>query len=398
MLNGKKAFFGADGEFDFSSPEAVKFLEDCDRTEQLLRNDVIPEVLVIDLLKGETLPEGKNPRMFFNVSMRHNALVGRYFGAVADWLKKNRVRNGLALGVNPYSTECASIYHLLRRFLHKLDADYGKFDARLFFGVMEIAMRLLDRYYVHAHPLDNKVRRNLFFATMSSLHMAVTTSIVEGKVLSQAYWYRWYMANLSGWFLTTILNCICNHILIRYSFYDILLEPVCGGALRYTLSVPYPFMSIESQMYVLTFGDDVVLSFDVDGVNQKLLTTSMAQMGMVFTDAMKSDDPKPYHDDVESLTFLKRTFRSMNGHIVAPLELRVILEAPYWTKTSAPHGSVETTVEWTLMELSLHGRDVFNTYAPTILDKTALCLDGYRPFCDNWEGWFNKALHTEAYY
>jgi len=59
-------------------------------------------------------------------------------------------------------------------------------------------------------------------------------------------------------------------------------------------------------------------------------------------------------------------FDNVLQHYVAPLELGVVLEIPYWTKKKANMELeiTRTNVQLALDELSLHGRDVFNEYAP----------------------------------
>jgi len=70
------------------------------------------------------------------------------------------------------------------------------------------------------------------------------------------------------------------------------------------------------------------------------------------------------------LEFLKRSFRfeNLSSRFVAPLRLDVVLEVPYWTKknSSIRDDIVHSNVQCSLDELSLHGRQVFDQYAPKI--------------------------------
>ncbi len=70
----------------------------------------------------------------------------------------------------------------------------------------------------------------------------------------------------------------------------------------------------------------------------------MDKIGFIYTNENKTDEVVE-HRTIDHCSFLKRGFRydADVKRWLAPLELDVILEMPYWTKTDAPIGSFEDT-------------------------------------------------------
>jgi len=65
---------------------------------------------------------------------------------------------------------------------------------------------------------------------------------------------------------------------------------------------------------------------------------------------------------------LKRKFRFSPeaGRVVAPLQLDVVLETPMWTDSESPLKTMQDNVNFSMRELSLHGKEVFNEWEPKI--------------------------------
>jgi len=84
---------------------------------------------------------------------------------------------------------------------------------------------------------------------------------------------------------------------------------------------------------------------------------------------------RPWRD----CTFLKRAFVFDRQYmrVICPLDLSVVLEAPYWTKDNAPIDGVYATVQTMLFELALHGQDAFLEYSPKIIRYSTELLNYY---------------------
>jgi hypothetical protein len=74
--------------------------------------------------------------------------------------------------------------------------------------------------------------------------------------------------------------------------------------------------------------------------------------------------------------------------------LGVILEMPYWTKTNEQPGAFAQTCRTCVLELALHGRQVFNQWFP-ILEAGFIFAQVLPPECV-WEAALRAAAHLEA--
>lgn len=70
--------------------------------------------------------------------------------------------------------------------------------------------------------------------------------------------------------------------------------------------------------------------------------------------------------------------------------MQTILEMPYWTKKGVMKNEIpRTTVELSLHELSLHGKEVFQKVSPQII-KAAREKINYYPEMISWEALFDE--------
>jgi hypothetical protein len=129
---------------------------------------------------------------------------------------------------------------------------------------------------------------------------------------------------------------------------------------------------------VATLGDD-----NINGVsdewcehhNQVTLAKFLdEEMGMKYTPANKESDFFPY-TDMSKVSFLKRRFKFVPGklrgmHLTCPLEIPSILHSLYWVRESSYASKDQicrSMLEDALGELSLHGREIWNMYAPDVI-------------------------------
>jgi hypothetical protein len=117
---------------------------------------------------------------------------------------------------------------------------------------------------------------------------------------------------------------------------------------------------------------------------------------MVYTDESKGQAMVPYKT-IQEVTFLKRGFRYeplLDRH-VAPLDLDVVLELPCWTKKGLDWIQItKDNVDTSLIELSLHGEEVFNRWAPIILEASKKELK-HVPIFATWSGCIMRASKLE---
>jgi len=113
--------------------------------------------------------------------------------------------------------------------------------------------------------------------------------------------------------------------------------------------------------------------------NQNTISAAMINLNLEYTTENKKQDCiVANYRSLGEVSFLKRNFRfhKEKALFIAPLELRVILEMPYWTKKGIHEITIQMdNVENALQELSLHPREIFDEWAPHIIRNSQELLD-----------------------
>lgn len=398
-MKGKKDFFGDDQDYSFDSDKCKQLVESISNQIKHLESGGRLDVKFADYLKDERRKKEKvfncKTRLISASPIDFLIICKMYFGDFVRSVMTNRISNSCAVGINPYSYE----WDVLARHLNsvgqtKIFGDFSGYDGSLNQTLEYAGFDIIESFYFNATDSERQVRKGLFEDIVNSRH--VTT----GPSDSVSTLYEWFGSNPSGNFLTTILNSLCNILAIKYTIVNVLGKE--EGF--HHLSIPDDFVvkvvsSLSENVRIIVFGDDngISLSDQMAAVTQAAMTQSFLDIGFVYTDEGKTGEVLS-HRVLQQCSFLKRGFQYdvEIKRYLAPLELAVILEMPYWTKTTAPAGSVESTVETALMELSLHGLDTFNKYSPVI--KQA-CISKMQ-FAPNTSYRFNrsKAMMCDGFY
>lgn len=354
---GKTEAFGTDGDYTLDSDMAKKIIADCIEIELDAMNNIRNEFIYVDCLKDERRPIEKvktgKTRLFSVCPVRLLILYRRYFGAFILWCHKNRINNGFAVGVNPYSEEWELVAQKLNRFAqasyaNKGAGDYSGFDKKHKTVVQNDVLDHINKWYSDEH---SNVREVLWLEITNSKHIFGNTV------------YSWDSSGPSGHPLTTLLNNLVNHYCANYVWYK-------TNSFQATELVKF-----YDKVYYITLGDDNLFAVDPDSLhlfNEKMMEEHVSDLGMKYTSETKtavSDFMRP----LTEVSFLKRNFRfePIYGRYCAPLELDVILEMPQWTKEGRNRMEIQqTNVETALRELSLHPKEVFNTWAPKIINAS----------------------------
>jgi hypothetical protein len=277
------------------------------------------------------------------------------------------------VGINVYSAEWDNLYSYLTSHGSKaIFGDYTNYDSKLPVVLMYMFKRFYKAFYSGCPGEDDRVRDILFEDVVNSVHI----TNIGGK----GVYFEWRGSNPSGTFLTTCLNCFCNLVALRYAMADIMCKPI-GGIRNWKPTSGINFSEIESNVKFTVFGDDngfVMTDYfqSTYGVTQDGISASMALIGMIYTDENKETNPPPF-TLVEERTFLKRGFRweSALNRWVAPLSLTSILESVQWKKKSTPICEMDDVVQRAIYELALHGKGVFDEWAPVIISKSRELLE-----------------------
>lgn len=422
VKNGKTWFWGNDGAYEYESP-SWKALESTLRLKLLLlKQRKRPLFYFMTFLKDERRPidkanQGKT-RLFNAGSVDYSILHRMYFGHGMMYMESNRITNGSAIGVNPYSSEWDLMAkNLLSAGNNIMALDAANFDGSIPICVQYATLEWYHAYYYNATPEEREIRTILWEEMVNSKHVGVfninmTLDLIESpapltdmkgcaesieaivRFQTEDLAYSYTGSNVSGIPGTAHHNTHCCHICYNY-----------GEAAVLTNAEHYEYSKIKEiepikRIVQEGFGDDITISVpnDLKVIDQTTLTETMKLIGLTCTPEDKSDT-KHKHRSLFEVTFLKRYFakHELTHLIIGKLVLDVILEMPQWTKKGAPKGSVESTCEQAYTELSAHPRAVFNKWFPLISAQQMERL-GSLPVYSTYEEYFARFQSLQLEY
>lgn len=346
---GKKKWFtvNEDGSYDLSKDTCKELKTEVELVISKLENGERTQFIFADCLKDETRPwekvmEGKT-RIFSSCPLVYFIIVRMYFGAYQSWYMRNHTENGSALGVNPYSQMWHNLAMKFKQFLENDDdigvgaGDYSSFDGSQLTQQQNEVLRIINKIYDDEHSF---IREMLWLEVTSSVH-------IKDDII-----YQWQGSLPSGHPLTPIINCMYNHLNLRYCWYR---------ANNNNLSSMWEF---DNFVYVIVLGDDNAFSVHKSArsiFNEVTIGEFMKEIGMTYTTELKVKAEIPLRK-LTDISFLKRKFRAepLVARYVAPLDLQVVLETSYWcNKNPNIYSITQDLVQNSIDELSLHGEEVF---------------------------------------
>jgi hypothetical protein len=365
VATGKKYWFGDGVDYDFSNPRCAELKLKVEKIAEDASKGIRNEFIFVDCLKDERRPtakvdEGKT-RQFMACPMDFLIVAKQYFGDFVRHVCSNKIFNGVAVGINPYDEWGTLASYLQRDGTFVFTAgDYSAYDGKIPTTIGLHVLEIIESYYVNATQRERDIRKILFLDIINSLHIA------DGVV------YEFNGGNPSGQPLTAIYNSICN-IFLLYA---------CAEKNRIDKKMEITVEELFENSSVITFGDDNIVGYRSllgDCFEQNNLTKYMKDMfDFTYTNEAKTEDTVTARG-LQDITFLKRGFRFERGYD-CPLQLDVVLETLNWQKKNATTKEMEERVDGVLKELSLHGRAVFDEYAPTILRVCHEVMDYLPPY------------------
>lgn len=350
---GKTWWFGRDGPYDLDNP-LVSVLRE--RVTQIIEEARVGNRLFhvfMDVPKDERRPIAKvdagKTRCISGSPMDYTIAMRIMFLDFARFLMVHRIRSGVCIGINARSSEWNVLVKALKRFDKTLAGDYSGFDKGILAEILMEFARLANTWYDDG-PENALARITLMADCANSIHL------FEDVLM------YWIGSLPSGLALTGIIDCFVQMVHKRIGF--VLCHPAGLHGLQFYED------HVEEQVY----GDDGVFSFS-DAVssffNQLTLTDALETIGQIYTDETKEigGAARPWRT-IEEVTFLKRGFRWCNelARYCAPLELDTIKEMIYWTRdTAGPEEITRTNVETALVELSLHGPEVYSEVSAKVI-------------------------------
>jgi len=351
---GKVEYFGTGQEYDLTTPKAQELLLEVDKIISDAKNSIRHLHVYTDCLKDERRPLAKveigKTRLFSACPLPLLVVTRMYFGSFIKWCQVNRIENGFAVGVNPYSVEWEALVQKMLQFgttetKNCGAGDYSGYDGSEKPVIHWAILDLMNRWY---NDGNDKVREVLWLEIVNSRH------------IFDDFIYEWFSSMTSGCALTTIINNLYNHFCANYVYWK---------SFDFEPRALYTFYT---NIFFIVFGDDNLFSVRPGmepHFNEKLMSENVSDLGMKYTTELKGETNLALRK-LTDVSFLKRGFRfePFYGRFTAPLELSVILEMPYWTKAcSNPDTITKDNVNAALRELCLHPPSVFDEWAPKII-------------------------------
>jgi hypothetical protein len=363
---GKTWALGHEGDITWDSDGMKILREDVDHLIYQATKGVRLLHVCVDFLKDELRPlkkvESVATRVIAGTEVDYTIACRMYFGAFMASTFATYIENGMAPGINHYTEWGLLAEKLLNAGTKMFDGDFSRFDSSEQPYFHEAILDYIQKWYRKDQDWneeDELVREILWMDLVHSRHLTGLGNSLE-------YVVQWNKSLPSGHPLTTIVN----------SMYSLISLAHCYVARVHTYDM-------WDHAYVCTFGDDNIASVDdeiCELFNQVTVAESMADLGLTYTSGHKDRELVPY-TGIDDITFLKRSFVvdedsdyvSPNLGWVAPLDPNSFLFEPYWYKNARdPAGDMQRRVEHMLGEMSLHGQDMWDTYAEKAIKW---CLD-----------------------
>jgi hypothetical protein len=364
---GKQAWFGSGVDYDLTSKECDDLRKDVDALEYQLTVGELPFVPAIASLKDETRPLKKvaqlQTRVVFCLGIDFLIVMRMYFMGFSVWVMRNRIDNGSAVGINPFSDEWTMLAeHLQSKGPRVFAGDHKNFDANYYEDMLLAVVDEIVQPYYNDGAVNHNIRRTIMM------------TIAQGHVIYRSAVMKLLNSWLSGLFGTAIFQSIKNLILIRHCYYHAM---GCS---------PNAIIDFDEHVSVTVFGDDHVVNVSEQRIgifNQHSMKMSMMYLyNSEYTSDVKTDLNPPPSRLLREVTFLKRGFcyDSFSRMYLAPLDLDTIMEMPYWTKNGILFDQITLdNARTAIRELALHPDSVYYLSAQTIQEATDRVLK-YRTY------------------
>jgi hypothetical protein len=323
-----------------------KYFEPCDiltnmvnhRLEMASKGIIIPTFFV-DTLKAERrliekVDQGKT-RLFQVGPLDLTLCLRMLFGDFIAHCQKTFLNGEMAIGINPESIEWTVLWkRLSSKGNNYLCGDYSNYDASLSNQLGTLVYKVANDFYSDSGE-NKQIRKTLVLTLFNSDHLV------------DRLWFSFRQGNPSGDALTSIVNCIVNMALVRYS---------------YMRRVDSTLSSFHDNMVCSFYGDDCVIGVSemVKGkFTMKTYESDMNLLGIVYTSATKGEIKLDYVDS-NDVTFLKRGFTRDGSIYRATMDKDVILEIPRWCEGSLTNAKDQLgRFNTSLLYMSNYGKKQF---------------------------------------
>jgi hypothetical protein len=310
-------------------------------------------------VKDELRPKAKlldgMVRLIAGCPIATTVAVRMYYGKITAWIMRNNIANGIAVGMNPYGHDWVRLTNYVlskgHRNLIALDAEGFEYSHsnHVLRKLNEVLIRCCD-----CTKQEATIMRNLW-SSIANCH------IIYGSVI---YSRSGNMA--SGCPLTSLMNSLLSFYYLAY------------GWLTITDEVAPEFCSMRSfdaHVALAVYGDDTVGGVsDVasEFFNPLTIKDAVLPTGVKYTTATKDEITKVTFQTIETIDFLKRSFRYHKdlGRMVAPLSEDTLVKMVSWINTSpSPFTAFCEKMDTACIEASLHGKEFYLKFTTRIKES-----------------------------
>ena len=344
---GKTHWLGHDETYIVDNPA---LMADVNELLSLASGGIRGSAIALATLKDEKRPiekvdQGKT--RVFGAFPQHAVLAIRmFFMDFTAHLTRHRIRNGIAVGVNPYSLEWTQVADHLQQMGDSMVAgDFSNFDGSLLMQVLTKICEKINEWY-------DDGEQNALIRMVLWEHISNSDILVQGEVIRQTH------SQPSGNPLTVFVNSLFNAIIMRCAYLTLKVEQGLPAICDYSEHVAE-----------IIYGDDDIKSVHVDcreWFNQVTITKALAKFGLTYTDETKGDSLRLWKPLSET-TFLKRYFvLQTDGTYLAPMDVTNILEITNWIKSKSKKAATAANCEQAIMELSQHPKETYDVWCRRI--------------------------------
>lgn len=340
---------------DDSVKERVDLIESCYMNRQ--RYSPIFTGSLKDEARKFSKIKDNNTRIFNGGSLDFTLVMRKNLLSVIRLIQRKKYIFEAAPGTEAQSCEWDYFYKYITQFgADRIVAgDFKDYDISLMPELLLEAFDLLIRLHREAGCCDEQL------TMLEGIKYDVVYAFVEhnGDLI------EFFGINPSGQSLTTILNSLCNSLLLRYCYY--------------VTNPDKESESFKSNVALMTYGDDNIMGVSqrAPWYNHTSIQTVLKGLNIVYTMAEKEAKSVPFIS-MEDATFLKRKWRFERelGKYVCPLEMDSIIRS-LMIGTRSKYNSDKVQITQVMHsandEFFWYGREAFTQYHQMLLDIVKEC-------------------------
>jgi hypothetical protein len=341
-FKGKTEWFGVEDEYQLDNEMVALLRLEVARAISQMRDGAFPDLFFTHVLKDERRKKHKvesgDTRLFGASNAVLLIAMRELFMDFVVFMQEGRIHNGIAVGINPYSEEWDSLYKkLTSKGSHHFAGDYTGYDLCQWIDIYLVILHKIIQPFYNDGEANHRAREVCF------------RMCIHGWYVTRDMGYQLHDSLATGVFGTALWNSMYNIVCFRAAFVHAI------GDVR-------AITEYRNHVYTIAFGDDNVVNVSHEVAhrfNQVIASKVLKQKFNLNYGSDQKEDKNAMQAfrPLTELTFLKRKWRydDLVCRFVAPLELDVILEAPYWTKKGDLQEVIERdNVNFAIRELSLH--------------------------------------------